>query len=109
MIKIAPFGSWKSPITADLTASSSIRIGDVQVHGDNVYWSEMRPDEQGRNVVMEYSDKGINNITPSVSTLGQQYMNMGEVHIPSLMIPFTSLISRISYFIVMKKMNHLTK
>jgi dipeptidyl aminopeptidase/acylaminoacyl peptidase len=65
MIRIAPYGSWKSPITADLTASSSIRIGDVQINGDMVYWSEMRPDEQGRNVVMEYSDKGINNFTPS--------------------------------------------
>ena len=65
MIKIAPYGSWKSPITADLTASSSIRIGDLQIYGDKVYWSEMRPDEQGRNVVMEYSDKGINNFSPS--------------------------------------------
>jgi len=64
MVKIAPYGSWRSPITADLTASSSVRISDVQVHGGRVYWSEMRPDEKGRCVVVEHSDVGIRDCTP---------------------------------------------
>jgi dipeptidyl aminopeptidase/acylaminoacyl peptidase len=64
MVKIAPFGSWKSPITADLVASSSIRIGDLQVHAGKLYWSEMRPEEDGRYVVLECSDKGVRNLTP---------------------------------------------
>lgn len=64
MVNIAPSGSWKSPITADLVASSSIRIGDLQVHGGKLYWSEMRPDEAGRYVVLEHSDSGVENITP---------------------------------------------
>jgi len=64
MVKIAPFGSWKSPITADLVASTSIRIGDLQVNDGKLYWSEMRPEEEGRYIVLEYSGKGVKNITP---------------------------------------------
>lgn len=64
MVKIAQYGSWRSPITADLTASSSVRISDVQVYGGRVYWSEMRPDEKGRCVVVEYSDREIRDCTP---------------------------------------------
>jgi dipeptidyl aminopeptidase/acylaminoacyl peptidase len=64
MVKTAPYGSWKSPITADLTASSSVRISDVQVYGDRVYWSEMRPDEKGRCVVVEHNG-GIRDCTPA--------------------------------------------
>jgi dipeptidyl aminopeptidase/acylaminoacyl peptidase len=76
MVKIAPFGSWSSPITADLVASSSIRIGDLQLHGSKLYWSEMRPSEDGRYVVMEFSDKGIKNITPNdfnIRTIVHEY------------------------------------
>lgn len=64
MVKIAPYGSWMSPITSDLTASSSVRISDIQVHGGKAYWSEMRPDEKGRCVVVEHSDGGIRDCTP---------------------------------------------
>ena len=64
MVETAPYGSWKSPVTAELTASSSVRIGDVQLVGGRVYWSEMRPDEKGRCVVEEYSDADIRDRTP---------------------------------------------
>ncbi|MFC1802878.1 S9 family peptidase [Thermoproteota archaeon] len=59
MVKIAPYGSWKSPITADLTAKSGARLSDVQVYGSKVYWFEMRPEEKGRCVVVEHSVEGI--------------------------------------------------
>jgi dipeptidyl aminopeptidase/acylaminoacyl peptidase len=64
MVKTAPYGSWRSPITADLTASSSVRISDAQVYGGRIYWSEMRPDEKGRCVVVECSDGEIRDCTP---------------------------------------------
>jgi hypothetical protein len=44
----APFGSWSSPITADLIVSKSVSIGEVFVGGDDVWWSEARPEEGGR-------------------------------------------------------------
>ena len=50
----APYGSWKSPITADLIVASSIGLGEAILEGDNLYWVEMRPSEKGRNVLMQY-------------------------------------------------------
>ena len=41
--KIAPYGSWKSPITADLIVSESIRLGMIVLDGADTYWTEGRP------------------------------------------------------------------
>lgn len=48
---IAPYGSWKSPITSDLIAVASIGLIDVLVDADDVYWVEARPAEAGRHVL----------------------------------------------------------
>jgi dipeptidyl aminopeptidase/acylaminoacyl peptidase len=48
LVTTAPFGSWSSPITADLIVSKSVSIGDVHVGGSDVWWSEARPEEGGR-------------------------------------------------------------
>ncbi len=55
MQQIAPFGSWKSPITSDLIVVGSLRLGEVRLDGDAVYWSEGRPTEGGRTVVVRRS------------------------------------------------------
>jgi dipeptidyl aminopeptidase/acylaminoacyl peptidase len=48
MRRIAPYGSWASPITPDLLVSGAVWLGDVWVDGDATYWSELRPSENGR-------------------------------------------------------------
>jgi dipeptidyl aminopeptidase/acylaminoacyl peptidase len=48
----APYGSWKSPITAALLVQDAVTLSDVQVDGDTVYWCERRPSEGGRTVVV---------------------------------------------------------
>ena len=59
MAKIAAgFGSWRSPITSDLIASGSIRIGDIAIDGSDVYWIESRPNEGGRNVIVRREADG---------------------------------------------------
>ena len=58
MPKIAPYGSWKSPITPDLVASESIRLEQVMIDGEDVYWIEMRPSESGRYVIVRRSQDG---------------------------------------------------
>lgn len=64
--QIAPYGSWKSPITSDMIASGTIRLEQVVLDGENIYWIEMRPAEGGRCVVMRRSPEGqIIDITPS--------------------------------------------
>ena len=50
--KIAPYGSWKSPITSDLIVSGSVGLGQPTFDGEDIYWVEMRPTEGGRNVIV---------------------------------------------------------
>jgi dipeptidyl aminopeptidase/acylaminoacyl peptidase len=61
----APYGSWKSPITADVIVSDSVRLGSIALDGDDIYWSEGRPSEGGRNVVVRRrADGSVTDITP---------------------------------------------
>jgi dipeptidyl aminopeptidase/acylaminoacyl peptidase len=49
---VAPYGSWRSPITAELIVGGTVGLGQIALDGDNVYWSELRPTEGGRYVVV---------------------------------------------------------
>jgi dipeptidyl aminopeptidase/acylaminoacyl peptidase len=55
---IAPHGSWKSPITAEMVAQHSVRIGSVVLDQNSIYWTETRPDEEGRNAIVRCDDQG---------------------------------------------------
>jgi len=62
---IAEYGFWKSPITSDLVASATIRLGEVAVSGEETYWIEGRPAERGRSVlVRRAADGSLSDITP---------------------------------------------
>ncbi len=65
MSKVAPFGSWKSPITSELYASAYVGLSEVQLEDGTVYWNELRPKEQGRYVVVQLQHDGkTHDITP---------------------------------------------
>ena len=51
-----PYGTWPSPIPARLAASGSIRLRNVVRAGDDVYWTESRPEEGGRLAVVRWSN-----------------------------------------------------
>jgi len=61
MTRIAPFGSWKSPISTELLTSSGIGFSELQFSKGHLYWLESRPDEAGRVVIVRCSPSG----TPS--------------------------------------------
>ncbi|MDJ0901200.1 MAG: S9 family peptidase [Xenococcus sp. MO_188.B8] len=64
-MKIAPFGSWKSPITSELIVSKTIGLAGVAGKGNNIYWLESRPTEKGRNVLVKLSSNGnVEDVTP---------------------------------------------
>jgi len=64
--QIAPYGSWKSPITADLIVAGTIGLGQIVLDGENVYWSEGRPAEGGRSVIVRRTpDSKTTDVTPS--------------------------------------------
>jgi dipeptidyl aminopeptidase/acylaminoacyl peptidase len=55
---IAPYGSWKSPITSDLIVEGSVGLSQPLFDGDDIYWLELRPTEAGRNVVVKRTVSG---------------------------------------------------
>src|SRR5579864_9406618 len=64
--KTAPYGSWKSPITSDLIVEQTTVLSEVRLVGDDIYWLEGRPREQGRNVIVRASrDSAAIDITPA--------------------------------------------
>jgi len=75
--RIAPYGSWRSPITARLIAESGIGLGLVRAAADSLFWVEMRPLEDGRYVVVRRGPDGaIADVTPqghNARTLVQEY------------------------------------
>jgi dipeptidyl aminopeptidase/acylaminoacyl peptidase len=65
-VQVAPYGSWKSPITSDLIVQGTIRLGEIRIDGDDIYWSELRPMEGGRSVVVRRAATGETmDVTPS--------------------------------------------
>jgi dipeptidyl aminopeptidase/acylaminoacyl peptidase len=61
-----PYGSWRSPVTAELIVSSTIGLGSPIPDGDDVYWLEGRPMEGGRQVLVRRRPDGSTaDITPA--------------------------------------------
>jgi dipeptidyl aminopeptidase/acylaminoacyl peptidase len=62
---VAPYGSWKSPITADVVAAGEVGLEQVRIDGDDIYWVERRSQEGGRKVIVHRSPDGrVVDITP---------------------------------------------
>ena len=65
-MKTAPYGTWASPLSASAVAAGSLRLGAVQLDGDDIYWLEGRPREGGRSVLVRRSPDGsIAEVVPS--------------------------------------------
>ena len=63
---IAPYGTWKSPLTAARVTAGSLRFDHIVLDGDDVYWVEGRASEGGRNVIVCRSrDGAVRDITPA--------------------------------------------
>ncbi len=56
--RTAPYGSWKSPITAAMIASGIVSLDQIVLDGDDIYWIEGRPAEEGRSVVVRRTPDG---------------------------------------------------
>jgi hypothetical protein len=65
-MQLAPFGSWKSPITADSIVTDSIGLSSIVLDGTDIYWLESRPQEAGRSVIVRRTADGqISDVTPA--------------------------------------------
>src|SRR5919112_1217333 len=74
---VAPYGSWKSPISSDLIVRGVVGLAEVVIDGRDVYWLESRPGEGGRNVVVLLTpDRRTEDVTPqpfNARTLVHEY------------------------------------
>jgi dipeptidyl aminopeptidase/acylaminoacyl peptidase len=53
-----PYGFWQSSITADLLTSQTLRLSEPQADGKEVFWLETRPNEKGRNALVQGFNNG---------------------------------------------------
>jgi len=52
-MKLAPYGSWPSPITPEMAASGQAGYGSPLIEGDSCYWTLSLPEEGGRVTLMQ--------------------------------------------------------
>jgi dipeptidyl aminopeptidase/acylaminoacyl peptidase len=65
MSRVAPFGTWVSPLAAADVAAGGLRLSVVRLDGDDVYWLEGRPREGGRYALVRRTPDGrIADVTP---------------------------------------------
>ncbi len=72
----APYGTWTSPITAEMLISGGSSITEVVPDGDSVWWAESRPSEGGRIAIMRWHNGDTREVTPpeaNVRTLMHEY------------------------------------
>lgn len=63
--RILDYGSWPSPISAQLVAGKALRLGQPQALEDgSIAWTETRPEESGRTVLVRWHDGRAEDLTP---------------------------------------------
>ena len=58
MPQIAHHGSWLSPISAERVLEASVRLEQVRVGDDSIWWSELRPAAAGQSQIVRRSSTG---------------------------------------------------
>ena len=75
--RVAPYGSWQSPVSTDLATSSSVALQQPRLAGGAVYWTEGRPAEDGRQVIVRADAEGQgSDVTPpgfNARTMAHEY------------------------------------
>ncbi len=75
--RVAPYGSWRSPITAQMLVAGHVRFGNMCLDGEVLYWIEGRPEEGGRCAIVRRTASGATkDVLPapySVRTLVHEY------------------------------------
>ncbi len=65
-LTVAPFGAWRSPIRLEDVVGDVIVLAEPWIDGDDVFWLEGRPSEQGRRVLVRAAPDGSTaDVTPA--------------------------------------------
>lgn len=49
---VAAYGTWKSPLTAEMLADETVSFEDTAIDGEHIYWIESRPKDNGESVIV---------------------------------------------------------
>jgi len=75
--KVLPYGSWPSPISVDMAVSSALAMREPRFDGHDLYWTEGRPQERGRQVIVRWNERdGAVDVTPpdfNARTMAHEY------------------------------------
>ena len=63
--EVAPYGSWKSPVSAGRIASAALKLSHVEIKDGAVYWNELRPAQAGRCVIVRCDANGVSDLVPA--------------------------------------------
>ena len=81
MSEVVPYGSWPSPISAAKVVEGVPAFGEIRADGGNVWWSESRPLENGRNqLVKSASDGARTDLFPAPDPTGPSWNARTKVH-----------------------------
>jgi dipeptidyl aminopeptidase/acylaminoacyl peptidase len=50
--QVTPYGTWRSPISAEMVSVGGVTLSQPRLENGSVYWQESRPSEGGRSVLM---------------------------------------------------------
>ncbi|WP_034992033.1 dipeptidyl-peptidase 5 [Beijerinckia mobilis] len=76
--RLAPYGTWVSPVTTDLMTEAAVGLGGLTVDGSDVYWLETRPSEGGRATLLQRRrDGAIVERTPAPLYVGTRVHEYG--------------------------------
>ena len=64
-MKRAPYGTWPSPIVAEVAVSSTKGYANLQAAHGSLVWIESRPDEGGRSTLVRHGPDGRAELTPA--------------------------------------------
>lgn len=72
-----PYGFWPSSISPEMLTQQSLRLSEPQLSGEDIFWLETRPQEQGRNALVRMTALGMHHdVLPmphSVRTRANEY------------------------------------
>lgn len=74
----APYGAWASPVSVELMTEAAIGLSGLRVDGQDLYWLEARPSENGRTVLCRRrADGEIADLTPPPFNVGSRVHEYG--------------------------------
>jgi dipeptidyl aminopeptidase/acylaminoacyl peptidase len=75
---IAPYGAWVSPVSVELMTVAAIGLSGLSVNGQDLYWLEARPSENGHTVLCRRrADGEIADLTPPPFNVGSRVHEYG--------------------------------